>query len=1258
MKPTFTILLFLLLSCPIYSQITIIAQPFNGSSICQGSDPDQNTEFQLWLQQQTSNLETVGASSACGTITATPMYTPSDWIDTGCTFIVSIQWNVSDNCGSTPLVSTSVSYTISDTQAPQFMGVSGTTIATIECNGMGNQGDIESEIVAYINSLTAIDISDDCTETADLRNSIIIPSVESTPGICNETIIIDLIMTDNCGNIGVIPVNIIIEDTTPPNFPNINPNDPLFQAVECLSDAPSSYTINMSDGCGGTFDVDGIVNTSDVTCESQGTIHVEFPIEDACGNIHPDSPLVIDIPIQQEQGNELMFLNPIDNLPNDIVITISNLECQSLYSFPGMVWVENISDPNSMTWPAPTSFVEGVHYNDPCGSAEFAFTHTPVDLDLSNGNIIVTYTLDDGCGGNPLIHNFEISVNCTTCGGGAGLFCSECDTTIDQGCFTCDADELLNGFASCLPPYEGMIQGFPQPNPICITGVPNNMSWFSFIAGSSIIMVDIQPTECLPAPGGLIGIQAGIWDFCDGMCISGDIECLGNLSPKNFSFDSLIVGNTYHLFVDGCAGSECNYEIIIEGQEAFLLDNMQSVIVQSECYASQDNVYCAGQEVRFNVLHDGSSPTDNGIFNPPGSTYDPNLDLCFEWSIDPPIDGISVDIFSQLIEGGPTPVLTLPMVTESTEFEICILEVSGLCADPCDEAECVGNCCTTITVLPESACSDLDTCSITNIAVETSNCDADGVYTVNFDFDYNAPNCDGFTVSASGNDLGEFDYGDIRYSVGPFDSCGEITELTINDNVNNNCSTTITVPLANCCINSNCMITDLAAGPTPCDSDGFYFVDFTFNILNPGNNGFVARNNSTVFGELDYGQPSYRIGPFDSCDEIVDLFLIDNDDNTCTAFTEIEPADCCIISNQCNITNLFAETSNCNADSVYTVDFEFDVINPGSNGFTARGNGTVFGEFQYGDLFYTIGPFDSCDEINELVIIDNDNIDCSSAIAIEAPDCCSANIECSIEDLSILDYNIDTNGFLNVSYDFVEQGTANLGFDLFVNGEFFSFNEYMDIPYEVTIESFNIEEPLTLTVCENDDPDCCDSTTIELENTVSCILDEFSLIQTECMEGMFFYVLDFNIPLSQDSAEITIEGNGNEYGIFQLSDLPVTLGPFDINDTIDELLISVEGQVNCVVNLSLDPFCDILDSNDDLLIDEIDISIINRNIKVTTDLNVESEIYVYDIIGRLSYKGTFINTIDIPTDHYNSGIHVIHIRNSLGRLTHKIFIER
>jgi hypothetical protein len=113
----------------------------------------------------------------------------------------------------------------------------------------------------------------------------------------------------------------------------------------------------------------------------------------------------------------------------------------------------------------------------------------------------------------------------------------------------------LNGY-SCRNPPPPNLSG---PTPLCPGGgVPNNMSWWAFVAGSNTTTIQINVTNCTSV-GGQMGVQAGIWTdcsyttpvFCQPACWVGNQTLSGSTIPCQ----------TYYVFVDGCAGSECDYVV-------------------------------------------------------------------------------------------------------------------------------------------------------------------------------------------------------------------------------------------------------------------------------------------------------------------------------------------------------------------------------------------------------------------------------------------------------------------------------------------------------------------------------------------------------------------------------------------------------------------------------------------------------------------------------------------------------------------------
>ena len=121
----------------------------------------------------------------------------------------------------------------------------------------------------------------------------------------------------------------------------------------------------------------------------------------------------------------------------------------------------------------------------------------------------------------------------------------------------------LNGYTCRNQPPPGTC----GPVTLCPNGgVPNNMSWWGFVAGTNFISLRITPSNCTTVPPSFVGIQAGIYKDCS---FSRSIDCQGICQQRPF----IIAGatkpcQTYYVFIDGCAGSECDFRIeVLSGGE-------------------------------------------------------------------------------------------------------------------------------------------------------------------------------------------------------------------------------------------------------------------------------------------------------------------------------------------------------------------------------------------------------------------------------------------------------------------------------------------------------------------------------------------------------------------------------------------------------------------------------------------------------------------------------------------------------------------
>lgn len=132
----------------------------------------------------------------------------------------------------------------------------------------------------------------------------------------------------------------------------------------------------------------------------------------------------------------------------------------------------------------------------------------------------------------------------------------------------CELD-LVSGYSATMVTNAS---GGSQPQPLCpgTDFVPNNIVWFGFVAGSDFVSIDIDATNCTKIPSGsgfIEGVQAGIYEDCT---FQSTVDCQGICQTSPFTLSGTVIpGQTYYIFIDGCGGSVCDIVVTITqgGQE-------------------------------------------------------------------------------------------------------------------------------------------------------------------------------------------------------------------------------------------------------------------------------------------------------------------------------------------------------------------------------------------------------------------------------------------------------------------------------------------------------------------------------------------------------------------------------------------------------------------------------------------------------------------------------------------------------------------
>ena len=222
----------------------------------------------------------------------------------------------------------------------------------------------------------------------------------------------------------------------------------------------------------------------------------------------------------------------------------------------------------------------------------------------------------------------SISAQCNFSEGPAGELCTTAN-------YICGSD--LNGYTGRLPDslsapqlWSGLCQ---------LAGNADNIIWFSFTACSSTITLRIVPSNCTLTQTGYTGIQAGLFRSCgrnESVACSDHPLGDGIVNPFNLTFNGFIPGEPVFLFLDGYAGSVCDFRIeVLEGVDlnpvtppdaSLLNDGFITGPNQLECkdlnVAQSYNLTAPQCEVAYN----------NACGQSPNNIAD---SICYVWNINP-----------------------------------------------------------------------------------------------------------------------------------------------------------------------------------------------------------------------------------------------------------------------------------------------------------------------------------------------------------------------------------------------------------------------------------------------------------------------------------------------------------------------------------------------------------------------------------------------------------------------------------------------
>ncbi len=542
------------------------------------------------------------------------------------------------------------------------------------------------------------------------------------------------------------------------------------------------------------------------------------------------------------------------------------------------------------------------------------------------------------------------------------------------------------------------------------------------------------------------------------------------------------------------------------------------------------------------------------------SDCDPNG--FFVLAIDFEVENPSDDFFDLFIDQefiGFFPLSDLPL-----EYDYSSMNASGLvqvCIN--DNADCCAQ------MEFENPCST--GCEIWNITAEPTPCNDLGLFNAVINFNHANTNST-FTIVGNGNNYGTFSYTDLPVTLTDLEANGTVYEFIVTDTDQPDCSN-FTGLEVNC--GTDCQFTDFIVEAWDCDADGAFLIDIDFNVENPISDSFhllISTPSTTVLETYAYSDLWLTTGPL-YADGSTYLFSVwDVADESCSTGGTLVSEDC--VGTDCLLWDLTVEPTDCDSDGNFYTYIDFDAINANDSFHItiASGNSVYEGTHIYGELPLTAGPLVGDGSVYTMQIIDNEDETCALNYNFDSEDC-DAPSDCEISNLDVYPLTCNPDGSYSVLVLFDYENVNSDHFDVFAeNGDLIGTYNYDELP--LTISSF----PTTgnsndvLSVCNNDNDQCCAIAEFEALDCSTCEIVNVLLEEQACDVDLNFMVsLDLEVQ-GNGALGFLVLGNGTNYGAFDYADLPIELGPFtgDAITTYEFIVVDI-ANTSCTGTASIGP---------------------------------------------------------------------------------------
>lgn len=424
-------------------------------------------------------------------------------------------------------------------------------------------------------------------------------------------------------------------------------------------------------------------------------------------------------------------------------------------------------------------------------------------------------------------------------------------------------------------------------------------------------------------------------------------------------------------------------------------------------------------------------------------------------------------------------------------------------------------------------------CELNIINAHVSECFDNDRYKLGFDIFATGTKKVGFDLFANNNHVGFYKYNQLPITnISLASSANPFETIVACESDNLQCCDTML--LASPC---NCNIHNIRSQVIECSAENqSYYLRINFDH-NKTSDSFLIGGSSVLHGTFAYADLPVFIGPFNFGDEIGELLIADKTDIFCFGAFEPKVVEKCT---HCEIKELSASVTACNEDGELYVKLKFIALNPGVNGFTIRGNGTVYGQhYNYSDGIYYIGPLvPNCSQNYEFVIIDNANPACKNEILFNEKLCCK---DCSLSQMVVTPICGGEFNRVKVQY---EGSTDADSMYVLINNVIVKKISSTENPFTLFYE-FIEGTVYKLSIISAEDESCklVKEFKFLCEGEGDCGFSNVNFLLTECNEENQFYVKLKFTPTGQHSNKFKVNVNGKIFGPYEYGNDLYEIGP-------------------------------------------------------------------------------------------------------------------